>query len=223
MAPKPKPWKPDAYKPEQEEQKDTEWLDKKDEGELAELDDEFQDDRALEEYRRRRIQELQAAAAKPRFGTVEEISSNEFIEKVTNTSEKAWVVCFLYKASHAGCVLLRECLVELARKYHGTRFVSIVSTSCIPNYPDQNLPTLLLYHNRSVVKHLVGLAQFGGARATPEQVALVLNGYGPVCVSGDGDAAAEAAAAQEQVRGLLERMVQQREREEQDESSDFDD
>jgi hypothetical protein len=37
------------------------------------------------------------------------------------------------------------------------------------------------------------------------------------------DAAAEAAAAQDQVRGLLERMVQQREREEQDESSDFDD
>uniref|UniRef100_A0A383WQD4 Phosducin thioredoxin-like domain-containing protein n=1 Tax=Tetradesmus obliquus TaxID=3088 RepID=A0A383WQD4_TETOB len=161
MAPKPKPWKPDAYTPEQEEQKDKEWLDKKDEEEIAELDDEFQDDRALEEYRRKRIQELQAAAARPRFRSVEEISSNEFIEKVTNTSAKAWV----------------------------------------------NLPTLLLYHNRSVVKHLVGFAQFGGARATPEQVALVLNGYGPVCVSGDGDAAAEAAAAQEQVRGLLERMV----------------
>jgi hypothetical protein len=98
--------------------------------------------------RRKRIQELQAAAAKPRFGSVEEISSNEFIEKVTNTSEKAWVVCFLYKSSHAGCALLGECLDELARKYHGTRFVKIISTSCIPNYPDQNLPTLLLYHNR---------------------------------------------------------------------------
>jgi hypothetical protein len=79
---------------------------------------------------------------------VEDISSNEFIEKVTNTSEKAWVVCFLYKSSHAGCALLGECLAELARKYHGTRFVKIISTSCIPNYPDQNLPTLLLYHNR---------------------------------------------------------------------------
>eukprot|EP00882_Tetradesmus_deserticola_P019461 GHRQ01020948.1.p1 GENE.GHRQ01020948.1~~GHRQ01020948.1.p1 ORF type:complete len:180 (+),score=72.77 GHRQ01020948.1:712-1251(+) len=173
--------------------------------------------------RRKRIQELHAAAAKPRFGSVEDISSNEFIEKVTNSSEKAWVVCLLYKSSHAGCALLGECLAELAKKYHGTRFVKIVSTSCIPNYPDQNLPTLLLYHNRSVVKNLVGLAQFGGQRATPEQVALVLNGYGPVCVSGGGDAAAEATAAQEQVRGLLERMVQQRVREEEDESSDFDD
>jgi hypothetical protein len=57
-------------------------------------------------------------------------------------------VCFLYKSSHAGCALLGECLSELARKYHGTRFVKIISTSCIPNYPDQNLPTLLLYHNR---------------------------------------------------------------------------
>lgn len=58
------------------------------------------------------------------------------------------MVCFLYKSSHAGCALLGECLAELARKYHGTRFVKIISTSCIPNYPDQNLPTLLLYHNR---------------------------------------------------------------------------
>uniref|UniRef100_A0A383WNX4 Uncharacterized protein n=2 Tax=Tetradesmus obliquus TaxID=3088 RepID=A0A383WNX4_TETOB len=50
----------------------------------------------------------------------------------------------------------------------------------------------------SVLAGVLAHEWFGGARATPEQVALVLNGYGPVCVSGDGDAAAEAAAAQEQ-------------------------
>lgn len=51
MAPRPKPWKPEAYTPEEEEQKDKDWLDKKDEGELSDLEDEFGDDRALEEYR----------------------------------------------------------------------------------------------------------------------------------------------------------------------------
>lgn len=106
----------------------------------------------------------------------------------------------------------------MARKYHSTRFVKIISTSCIPNYPDQNLPTLLLYHNRAVVKHLVGLAQFGGQRATPEQVALVLNQYGSVC--GEAD---EQQTTEEQVKGLVERMVQRREQEQDDESSDFDD
>ena len=127
-------------------------------------------------------------------------------------------MCFLYKSSHAGCQLLGECLDELARKYPGTKFVRIISTNCIPNYPDQNLPTLLLYHNRACVKHLVGLAQFGGKRATPEQVALVLNQYGSVCREGD-----EQQNAEQQIRGLVERMVQRRELEDGDESSDFGD
>lgn len=168
--------------------------------------------------RQKRLQELRAAAAKPRFGTVEEISSSEFVQKVTNASEQYWVVCFLYKSSHAGCQLLGECLDDLARKYPSTKFVRIISTSCIPNYPDQNLPTILLYHNRACVKHLVGLAQFGGKRATPEQVALVLNQYGSVC--GDAD---EQQTTEQQIKGLVERMVQQREMAAEDESSDFGD
>ena len=51
MAPKPKPWKPDAYKPEEEQQKDKQFLEQKDEQELEDLEDDFDDDRALEEYR----------------------------------------------------------------------------------------------------------------------------------------------------------------------------
>lgn len=51
MTPKPKPWKPDAYQPEEEQQKDKQFLDKQDEQELRDLEEEFDDDRALEEYR----------------------------------------------------------------------------------------------------------------------------------------------------------------------------
>lgn len=172
---------------------------------------------AVQLCRRQRLQELQAAAAKPRFGTVEEISSNEFVQKVTDASEQYWVVCFLYKEHHAGCQLLGECLTELAHKYPSTRFVKITSTSCIPNYPDQNLPTLLLYHERTCVKHMIGLAQFGGQRATPEAVAMALNTYGSVCCEGGDE-----VAAQQQVKGLVQRMLAQRERDDEDESSDFD-
>jgi hypothetical protein len=165
--------------------------------------------------------ELREAAAKPRFGAIEEITSNEFVQKVTDASESYWVVCFLYKSSNPACQLLEECLQDIARKYHHTRFVKIVSTSCIPNYPDQNLPTLLLYHNRACVKHLVGLAQFGGKKATPEQVALVLNQFGQVCSDGQED---EEQAKDRQIKGLVERIVQQRlQKDEEDESSDFSD
>jgi hypothetical protein len=52
MAPKPKAWKPDAYKPEESQQVDKQFLDKAhDEQQLEDLEDRFDDDRALEEYR----------------------------------------------------------------------------------------------------------------------------------------------------------------------------
>jgi hypothetical protein len=52
MAPKPKAWKPDAYRPEEAQQIDQQFLDKAhDEQQLEDLQDQFDDDRALEEYR----------------------------------------------------------------------------------------------------------------------------------------------------------------------------
>jgi hypothetical protein len=170
---------------------------------------------------------MQESAARPRFGTVDEISGTEFVQKVTEASRAYWVVCLLYKASHAGCQLLESCLRELARKHPNTRFLKIVSTSCIPNYPDANLPTLLVYHNGACQKQVVGMQPFGGGRATPEQVALALSGWGAIGGEGEEggeDGAGEAAAARH-VRGLVQRLVEQREEAatQKDESSDFDD
>lgn len=75
---------------------------------------------------------------------------------------------------------MADCLEDLASKYPGTKFVKIVSTDCIPNYPDSNLPTLLVYFNGAVKKNITGLASFGGKHATSEskpyaplQIALV--------------------------------------------------
>lgn len=44
-------WKPAAYTPAEEEKHDADWLDKRDEQELSDLEDEFSDDRFLEMYR----------------------------------------------------------------------------------------------------------------------------------------------------------------------------
>lgn len=65
------------------------------------------------------------------------------------------------------CGLLLRCLEELATKYPATKFVKIISTDCIPNYPDCNLPTLLVYNNGAVKANYVGLHNFG-RRCTPE-------------------------------------------------------
>ena len=65
------------------------------------------------------------------------------------------------------CGLLAQCLDDLAAKHPGTKFVKIISTDCIPKYPDQNLPTVLLYRNTQLKQHLVGLPLYGGRNTTP--------------------------------------------------------
>lgn len=64
--------------------------------------------------------------------------------------------------------LLGQCFEELAGKYSGTKFVKIISTDCIKDYPDVNLPTVLVYNDTNVKASLVGLHHFGGRRCTPE-------------------------------------------------------
>ena len=150
----------------------------------------------------------------------ESIRGSEFVQKVTDAGPEVWVVVLLYKESHEGCALLGACFEELAAKYPGSKFVRIISTDCIPSYPDANLPTVLIYHAGACKHNLVGLAHWGGRRTTPEQVAILLSKYGPIC----GDPEDEAQGAR-QIKSLVQRMVADKEarRDEQDESSDFDD
>mmetsp|Transcript_22148 Transcript_22148/g.37837 ORF Transcript_22148/g.37837 Transcript_22148/m.37837 type:complete len:290 (-) Transcript_22148:483-1352(-) len=254
-------WKPERYRPGVEQAHDKQWADTKDVEELSEVEDEFQDDRFMEQYRRKRIHELQHAVHRPRFGTVEEIRAAEFVQKVTDasqgpvaaqpalpptalgdvagqaqpgqqqaqeTQEPIWVIVQLYKDGHGGSALMSKCIDELAVRYPATKFVRIVSTQCIPNYPDANVPTLLVYHGGTCIKHLAGLSLFGGQRATPEQVALVLNQLGAVCCTnpnedeeGEGGEVRLAGGGENSrlVRQLVQRVVM--EREDGDESSDF--
>uniref|UniRef100_A0A6U0Z877 Phosducin domain-containing protein n=1 Tax=Polytomella parva TaxID=51329 RepID=A0A6U0Z877_9CHLO len=226
LAPKEKAWKPEKYAPEEELSKNKEWIDAKTQDELEEgLDEEFQDDRALNEYRLQRIQQIKAAAAKPKFGTVELIRGSEFVQKVTQASEKYLVACLLYREGHIPCRPLLQCLPELASKYPSTKFVQCFAQDAIPNYPDAGLPLLLLYKDGQCVKNLQGLKPYGGDKLTPEHLALVLNTFGPYCIRDGED---EDQATNDQIRSLATRLADKRAeyggtKDPEDESSDFDD
>ena len=78
--------------------------------------------------RQQRIQELQSAALRPRFGSVEDIRGSEFVQKVTQAGPGIWVVVHLYKDGHAGSAMIGQFITELAEKYPSTKFLRIVST-----------------------------------------------------------------------------------------------
>jgi len=64
--------------------------------ELDELEDE-EDEKVILEYRKKRIAEMKAAAAKARFGEVREISAEDYVEHVQRAGEGVWVVLHLFK------------------------------------------------------------------------------------------------------------------------------
>lgn len=182
----------------------------------AELED---DDEFLQEYRRKRLEELDAAVKKTDSqvkianGTYDMIRGSDFVKEVTEASEQVWVVCHLRKDSVPDCGVLDACLEVLAERYKGvTKFVKIVSTDCIPGYPDAHLPTMLLYHGKKCVKTLVGLGAVGGQGTSPDRVALTLNQFGSVC----GDPGEERDA---QIKGLVREMLDRHSIYDSDESS----
>ncbi|CAO1627364.1 unnamed protein product [Parajaminaea phylloscopi] len=93
------------------------------------------------------------------------------------------VVCFLYKDSIEECRLLAGYLDRLAAQYPATKFVSIIGDQCIPNYPDKNLPTLLVYRNGELHRQIVGLRPeigLSGMKTRCEDIELLLTAVGVI-------------------------------------------
>ena len=58
--------------------------------------------------------------------------------------------------------MINHYLANLAQKYPETKFLKSISSVCIPNYPDKNLPTIFVYHENDMKKQFVGPFQVGG-------------------------------------------------------------
>lgn len=60
------------------------------------------------------------------------------------------------------CRLLEEVLLAAARQFRAVKFLKIVSTNAVENWPDRNLPTLFVYHDGELSTQLLGLKKLGG-------------------------------------------------------------
>lgn len=224
-------------------------LDSVEELEALEDADGVQDDRFLEAYRRRRLQELKGEMAgeddfesgddgddgggvvpgrsatqnSHYFGTsVVHITSSEFIAEVTNAPSSSYVVCHLYKDSHEECAILNQCLDELATRYTGTKFVKIVSTQCVPDFDDGFLPAVLLYRGGKCLKQVVqAIRMWGGKETSVERVGVGLEALvaGGGVLREGGRGGGSGEVEREMVRRVIEEQL---DKGESDEDSDFD-
>ncbi len=85
------------------------------------------------------------------------IEQPEFIDQVTNASKESWVLVHLYQSQIPDSNLLSKYWTRLAQLYPQTKFCAIRADSCIENYPDRNVPTILVYHEGEMRQQIVTL------------------------------------------------------------------
>ncbi|XP_067265808.1 phosducin-like protein 3 isoform X2 [Chanodichthys erythropterus] len=133
--------------------------------ELEENEDEFNDEEdelAIEMYRQKRLAEWKANQIKNAFGELNEISGQDYVQEVNKAGAGIWVVLHLYKPGIPLCTLINQHLSHLANKFPQTKFLKSISNTCIPNYPDRNLPTVFVYHEGEMKAQYIGPLVFGG-------------------------------------------------------------
>lgn len=62
--------------------------------------------------------------------------------------------------------MINHHLSGLARKFPDVKFIKAISTTCIPNYPDRNLPTVFVYREGDIKAQFIGPLVFGGMNLT---------------------------------------------------------
>lgn len=105
---------------------------------------------------------MKALQSKAKYGEVIEITAVDYVKEINQAGEGVWVVLHLYKTGIPLCALINQHMAILAKKFPQTKFVKSISTTCIPNYPDKNVPTIFVYYEGELKSQIIGPFEFGG-------------------------------------------------------------
>lgn len=148
---------------------------------LNQLDEDLEDEdsdeeRILQSYRDRRLEQLKADAMRVKYGPgIKYISSVDWKMEVTQAPADIYVIVHLFQQSIEACEVINDRLMELSGKFRTTKFVKCKATDAIKNYPDEKCPTILVYKDGKVLKQFVGLKAFSKSIPTADDIEWALS------------------------------------------------
>jgi hypothetical protein len=136
-------------------------------------DDDEEEEEFMKSYREKRISEMMLMQKEKekeeknnnfRHEYMMHVSHEQWTKEVTEVSRSHPVLVLLTKENSKACFTLERVMEDVARTYRTsrTKFRRAEARDIIPNYPERNVPTLILYRNGDVVENIVGIEQFGG-------------------------------------------------------------
>lgn len=146
---------------------------------LDELED-SEDEAVLLEYRNKRIAELRALTEKPKFGYVREISGQDYVNEVNKAGDGIYVVLHLYRQGIPLCNLINQFMNQISMKFPYTKFLKSIASTCIPNFPEKNLPTVFVYFEGQMKQQFIGPVEFRGTNLTYDEFEFLIGKSGAV-------------------------------------------
>ncbi|NXE23745.1 PDCL2 protein, partial [Ardeotis kori] len=107
--------------------------------------------------RQQRLQEWKCLQRLQKYGELREICGEQYVKEVTNE-----VSSYLFFSSIPMCLLVNKHISLLARKFPDIKFLKGIINSCVQNYYDRCLPTILVYKNGEIKSRFIREAECGG-------------------------------------------------------------
>lgn len=73
---------------------------------------------------------------------------------------------YRYKQGIQLCALINQFMAQLATRFPHTKFLKAISTTCIPNFPEKNLPSIFIYFEGNIKKQIIGPVELRGEKLT---------------------------------------------------------
>ena len=80
--------------------------------------------------------------------------------QINNAPPDVWVVLNMYQNYNEKSVLINNWMDIFARKYPQVKFVKIIATKCVENFPDSSVPTLIIYKEGKNVSNMPNIDRF---------------------------------------------------------------
>ncbi|OMJ94881.1 hypothetical protein SteCoe_1910 [Stentor coeruleus] len=135
--------------------------------EFSEIEDDIEKISDLR-YRKEYTQEIQPTVKKVQFGTLIEITKQNFIQEVKRAPKDVYVILHLFQDYIVHCRLIDECLISLAKKFINHKFVKIQATRFLSNFHDSDCPAIIIYKNSKVVHEMIACTSLLGGNCISE-------------------------------------------------------
>ncbi|CRK92135.1 CLUMA_CG005720, isoform A [Clunio marinus] len=128
----------------------------------AELEELLNDD-FLQEFQKRRMQEMLAMPGMlPKFGTVISLKNGEeFLQSIDGENKNVTVIIHIYEERFKACKTMNKCIAKLAQEYTTVKFCKILSVvaGLSKKFKTVALPTILVYKNGQVIGNFIRMSE----------------------------------------------------------------